>query len=179
MEADGLLDGLVRELQLTEAPEERFPLTIAFMRLLKHLCNFPLPLTLGAGTRQTTGVGPFVEHVMNILLRLDSFSFKDQSEKWQIGIETLAIINAMLNHYVPHSDDFAPSAQAVHPGFQIYRFLLTDSPLLRKLLQIVEVAVDHMEQFPIEHDTTMLLAGEGALELLAKECCQKINIFLC
>ena len=167
MEADGLLGGMKNELELAEAPDERYPLTINFCKLLKHLCQFPLPLTLGAGNRAQTGIGPFVDYILNVLLRLDSFSFKLPAEKWRLAVATLSILKAMIESYTPSGDDFGSDAVGVHPGFQLYKLLLTDSPLLRKLLQIVEVTGEHLEQFPNDHDTDLIAAGDGALGLLA------------
>ena len=131
-----LLDSMVRELQLTESPDERYPLTHSFIELLRHLCSFPLPLTLGSGSRAKTGVTPYVEHALNVMLRLDSFSFKSPDEKWKIAISALSLINAIAQNYVASPDDFNPENAAIHPGFSIFKLLLTDSPLIRRLLQV-------------------------------------------
>ena len=67
IESDQLLSGMKKELTLTESQLETYPLTGSFVKLLAHLFTFPLPLTLGAGSRQS-GLDPFVEYLISDVL---------------------------------------------------------------------------------------------------------------
>ena len=67
IESDQLLAGMKRELTVTESQLERYPLTTAFVNLMKHLFSFPLPLTLGAGSREP-GLSPYLGYLIDDVL---------------------------------------------------------------------------------------------------------------
>lgn len=166
LDADNVLQGIVQEVERIESQEERYPLTISFCNLIRKLCEYPLPVNLGTGSRPP-GVAPYVEFLTsNVLLRLDAFSFKVKSEKWELAQLSLDAIVLLLASYTPSMDDFNKGS-AVHPGFGLYRKLLSDSPVFRKLLETIIQTGEHLESYPSEFDEGLLRCGQRSLNILS------------
>lgn len=166
MDGDHVLQGIIQEVERIESREERYPLTIAFCNLIRKLCEYPLPLNFGAGAR-SPGVTSYIDFALsNVLLRLDTFSYKQPSEKWDMTIAVLDMIALLLASYAPSQDDFNTES-TTHPGFGIFRKLLSDSTLFRKLIDIMSETGAHLEEYPSTYNEGLLKAGQKSLGILS------------
>ena len=69
------------ELEETEARDECYPQTRAFLRLLNRLIDITIPSTLGAGFR-VPGFSPYLEFLRdNVFLRFKDRAYQDSTEK--------------------------------------------------------------------------------------------------
>ena len=165
IESDQLLDGMKKELNLTESQLEKYPLTQSFAKLLNHLFTFPLPLTLGAGTRKS-GLDPFLDYLISdVLLKSSVRPYKEPNEKLKLELLILQTIKQLAVDYIPNPEYFSADS-SIHPGHHIYRFLMMDSHFLRHLLAIVAQATDHLETFPAQPNKALLELCLEALSLI-------------
>jgi nuclear pore complex protein Nup205 len=137
------------ELEEIETAAEEYSETRAFLALLDSLIDScPLPLSLGINHR-IPGFQPYLDFVQDVvLLKFDSRGYKDPQEKWLVASSSLNILHKLLlnhelsvndlieQHYEISPKSFVPLPQ--QPGFLILLHLLNDSPLLRKVLFIVD-----------------------------------------
>ena len=73
--------GIKLELEETEARNECYPQTRAFIRLLNRLIDITIPSTLGAGYR-VPGFSPYLEFLReNVFMRFKDRAYQDSSEK--------------------------------------------------------------------------------------------------
>lgn len=166
IESDQLLEGMKQELTLTESQLEKYPLTESFVQLLAHLFEFPLPLTLGAGSRAKSGLDPFLDYLLGeVLLKSAIRPYKDQNQKLKLEELVLTTVHALAADYIPNPEFFSADS-AIHPGHHIYRFLMTDSNFLRHLLGQVAQATDHLESFPVKPNEQLLKVSLAALKVI-------------
>ena len=80
--------GIKLELEETEARNECYPQTRAFVKLLNRLTDITIPSTLGAGYRvpgagyRVPGFSPYLEFLReNVFMRFKDRAYQDSSEK--------------------------------------------------------------------------------------------------
>ena len=73
--------GIPVELDEVEARNEEYPMTLAFLRLLNHLTDVPVPAALGAGYR-VPGFDPYLDFLKDsVLLKFNTRAYKDAAQR--------------------------------------------------------------------------------------------------
>lgn len=170
-----LVKGVEAELEEIEAVHRMYPATIPFLKLLSTLIHTPkrvplrnrvadaeptntTPETLGQPYR-LPGLGPFVSFVIdNVFAKIPSRDYVRPSDRWQINDLCLCFIERALASFDLESLVSAPEdsqlkaeslvALLVHPGYDVMKRLLTNSPLQASILSYV---VDGVEGFEKEY----------------------------
>ncbi|KAJ7482279.1 nucleoporin Nup186/Nup192/Nup205 [Mycena galericulata] len=156
--------GVEMELDEIEALHRMYPATIPFLRLLSTLLHTPkrialkdrvvdsgiintIPEALGQPYR-LPGIGPFITFVIdNVFANIPNREYLQPSDRWQTNDLCLCFIERALASFdleslVRASDDSqlkddATVALLVHPGYEIVKRLLTNSPLQSSILTYV------------------------------------------
>ncbi|KAJ7128145.1 nucleoporin Nup186/Nup192/Nup205 [Mycena crocata] len=156
--------GVEMELDEIEALHRMYPATIPFLRLLSTLIHTPkriaikdrvidsgilntIPESLGQPYR-LPGIGPFITFVIdNVFANIPNREYLQPSDRWQTNDLCLCFIERALASFdleslVQVSDDSqlkgdSVVALLVHPGHEIIKRLLTNSPLQTSILTYV------------------------------------------
>ncbi|KAJ6461668.1 nucleoporin Nup186/Nup192/Nup205 [Mycena sanguinolenta] len=156
--------GVEMELDEIEALHWMYPATIPFLRLLSTLIHTPkrialkdrvvdsgiintIPESLGQPYR-LPGIGPFISFVVdNVFTNIPNREYLQPSDRWQTNVLCLCFIERALASFdleslVRTSDDSQPKTDSVvalliHPGYEIVKRLLTNSPLQSSILTYV------------------------------------------
>ncbi|KAF8183807.1 nucleoporin Nup186/Nup192/Nup205 [Mycena galopus ATCC 62051] len=156
--------GVEMELDEIEAPHRMYPATIPFLRLLSTLIHTPkrialkdrvvdsgiintIPESLGQPYR-LPGIGPFITFVIdNVFAHIPNREYLQPSDRWQTNDLCLCFIERALASFdleslVRTSDDSQLKTDAVvalliHPGYEVVKRLLTNSPLQSSVLTYV------------------------------------------
>ena len=165
--------GVEVELEEVEAVYKMYPATIPFLKLLSTLLHTPkrvllkdrvtdaepintIPDTLGQPHR-LPGIGPFVSFVVdNVFSKIPNREYLRSSDRWQMNDLCLCFIERALASYdleslVGFSDDLQLKGDAlvplvVHPGYDIMKRLLTNSPLQSSILSYIVDGVEGFEK---------------------------------
>ncbi|PFH47615.1 hypothetical protein AMATHDRAFT_67405 [Amanita thiersii Skay4041] len=182
--------GVEVELEEVESAHRMYPATIPFLRLLSTLIHtskrIPLkervnelepintiPETLGQPYR-LPGVVPFTSFVIdNVFLNIPSREYSRPWDRWLMNDRCLCYIERSLASFdleslVSMTDDAPLKAEAllpllVHPGYDIMKRLLTNSPLQASILSYI---VDGIEGFEKEFSEEEPLFGSTVIRVL-------------
>ncbi|KAJ7620549.1 nucleoporin Nup186/Nup192/Nup205 [Mycena polygramma] len=156
--------GVEMELDEIEALHRMYPATIPFLRLLSTLIHTPkriplkdwvvdsgsvntIPETLGQPYR-LPGIGPYITFVIdNVFANIPNREYLQPSDRWQTNDLCLAFIERSvasfdLESLVRASDDSQIKGDTIislliHPGYEIVKRLLTNTPLQSSILTYV------------------------------------------
>ncbi|KAF7373366.1 hypothetical protein MSAN_00546200 [Mycena sanguinolenta] len=156
--------GVEMELDEIEALHRMYPATIPFLRLLSTLIHTPkrialkdrvvdsgiintIPESLGQPYR-LPGIGPFISFVIdNVFANIPNREYLQPSDRWQTNDLCLCFIERALASFdleslVRTSDDSQLKTDSVvalliHPGYEMVKRLLTNSPLQSSILTYV------------------------------------------
>ncbi|KAL5475599.1 hypothetical protein EMCRGX_G025430 [Ephydatia muelleri] len=144
------------ELEEIESKAEEYPLTRAFLTLIEKLVSVPIPGNLGTGHR-VPGFQPYLEFLRDsVFLKFDTRAYSDPNEKWQVATLVLEIFYKLLASHVISDEDFVvrtypfstpgvpPGVLPGAPGYTLFVHMMTQSPLLKKLLAILDEGVATM-----------------------------------
>jgi len=161
--------GVEVELEEIEAVYKTYPATIPFLQLLSTLIHTPkclplkdrikdaeplntIPDTLGQPYR-LAGIGPYVSFVVdNVFSKILNREYLCPSDRWQINDLCLCFIERVLASYnldswIGSTDDSHFKTDLivpllVHPGYDMMKRLLTNSPLQASILSYIVEGVD-------------------------------------
>lgn len=165
--------GVEVELEEIEAAHRMYPATIPFLRLLGTLLHSPkriqlkdrvadsepintIPENLGQSHR-LPGVGPYTSFVVdNVFANIPNREYTRISDRWQMNDLCLCYIERALASFdleslVTVSDDAPLKSDVlipllVHPGFDVMKRLLTNSPLQTSILSYVVEGIEGFEK---------------------------------
>ncbi|KAF7966977.1 hypothetical protein HWV62_36310 [Athelia sp. TMB] len=165
--------GVEVELEEVEAVHKLYPATIPFLKLLSTLIHTPkrvhmkaqandvepintTPETLGQPYR-LPGIGPFIAFVIdNVFAKIPDREYLRPSDRWQTNDLCLSFIERCLASYDMESllaseDDSQLRSEVigpllVHPGYDIMKRLLTNSPLQASILSYLVDGVEGFEK---------------------------------
>ncbi|KAH9477078.1 Nuclear pore complex protein Nup205 [Psilocybe cubensis] len=163
--------GVEVELEQVEAPHRQYPSTIPFLKLLCALLHTPkqlpmLSLSQGVETTDTfpsnlgqpyrlPGVGPFTSFVVDMVFaNIANRGYSRPSDRWQINDLCMEYVEKSLAGFnleslVAGMDDSMSKNQAlpllVHPGFDIMRRLLTNTPLHNSIMAYIAEGLEGFE----------------------------------
>jgi nuclear pore complex protein Nup205 len=165
--------GVEMELDEIEALHRMYPSTIPFLRLLSTLIHTPkrialkerlvdsgsintVPESLGQPYR-LPGIGPFVSFVVdNVFANIPNREYLQPADRWQTNDLCLCFIERALASFDLESllratEDAQLKGEAilsllVHPGYEIVKRLLTNSPLQSSILSYVVEGLEGFEK---------------------------------
>lgn len=165
--------GVEHELKEVEASAKYYPSTIPFLKLLSTLIHTPkrvqakdrmndieptntTPESLGQPYR-LPGLGPYVSFVIdNVFSTISNREYAYPSDRWQTHDLCLSFIERSVASYdleslVSSDDDIQLKGQIigpllVHPGYDVMKRLLTNSPLQTSILSYLVDGVDPFEK---------------------------------
>ncbi|EGO28547.1 hypothetical protein SERLADRAFT_413403 [Serpula lacrymans var. lacrymans S7.9] len=165
--------GVEVELDEVEAVYKLYPATLPFLKLLSTLIHTPkrmslkdrvadaepintIPDTLGQSYR-LPGIGPFVCFVIdNVFANIPHREYARPSDRWQINDLCLCFIERALASYDLESllsagEEIQLKKESilpllVHPGYDIMKRLLTNSPLQASILSYIVEGVEGFEK---------------------------------
>ncbi|KAH8829222.1 hypothetical protein DL96DRAFT_1597215 [Flagelloscypha sp. PMI_526] len=147
--------GVEVELEQVEATNRMYPVTIPFLHLLCTLLHTSKRIALHERDDTSTftpyrmpGVGPYVSFVLDtVLANIGGREFSKPSDQWEMMGSCLCFIERALASYsleellLLASRTATPQARRdaiipflIHPGYEILKRLLSDTPLLHTLL---------------------------------------------
>ncbi|KAJ6619045.1 nucleoporin Nup186/Nup192/Nup205 [Mycena sp. CBHHK59/15] len=165
--------GVEMELDEIEALHKMYPATIPFLRLLSTLIHTPKRMSfkdrvVDAGTINTIpeslgqpyrlpGIGPFISFVIdNVFSNIPNREYAQSSDRWQTNDLCLCFIERALASFdleslVRATDDTqlkgdSVLALLVHPGHEILKRLLTNTPLQSSILTYVAEGLEGFEK---------------------------------
>ncbi|KAK7605078.1 hypothetical protein V9T40_006936 [Parthenolecanium corni] len=170
--------GVQAELEEVESKNEEFPLTRAMLTLIDVLVDNPMPRLLGAGSR-TPGFDPYLNYILrSVFLRFNSRSYKNPSEKWEVGNLCLKLIIKFLNQYEPQVEDFTGILVQTedggkvqvcpHPGFHVMVNLCSSSEFFRVIMYFVDEGCRMLDLYKE-------FSGKRAFETLILSCLELLN----
>lgn len=144
------------ELEEIESKAEEYSLTRAFLTLIEKLVSVPIPSNLGMGHR-VPGFHPYLEFLRDsVFLKFDTRAYSDPNEKWQVATLVLEIFYKLLTNHVITDEDFVartypfsapgvvPGVLPGTPGHTLFVHMMTQSPLLKKLLAVLDEGINSM-----------------------------------
>lgn len=165
--------GVELELEQIEAVHRLYPATIPFLRLLGTLIHTPkrtplkdrlldfepistIPDNLGQPYR-LPGIGPFSAFVIdNVFANIPNREYSQPSDRWEINDLCLTFIERALASYdleplVSASDEISVKAEKLlpfisHPGYDIMKRLLTNSPLQNSIFSYIVEGVEGFDR---------------------------------
>lgn len=165
--------GVEVELEEVEAVHKLYPATIPFLKLLSTLIHTPkrvqvkarvneveptntTPESLGQPYR-LPGIGPFISFVIdNVFSKIPDREYLRPSDRWQTNDLCLCFIERCLASYdleslLSSEDDGQLRGQLigpllVHPGYDVMKRLLTNSPLQASILSYLVDGVEGFEK---------------------------------
>lgn len=165
--------GVEVELEEIEAVHRMYPATIPFLRLLGTLIHTPkriplkdrvadsepinnIPENLGQPYR-LPGVAPFTSFVIdNVFANISNREYSQISDRWQMNDLCLCYIERALASFdleslVSATDEGPLKSETlipllVHPGFDVMKRLLTNSPLQSSILSYVVEGIEGFEK---------------------------------
>ncbi|KAH7909315.1 nucleoporin Nup186/Nup192/Nup205 [Hygrophoropsis aurantiaca] len=165
--------GVEVELEEVETVYKLYPATISFLRLLSTLIHtskrIPLkdrvtdseplntiPDSLGQPYR-LPGIGPYILFVVdNVFANIPRREYARQSDRWQMNDLCMSFIERVLASYeleslVTPGDDSQLKRETVvpllvHPGYDIMKRLLSNSPLQANILSYIVEGVEGFEK---------------------------------
>ncbi|KAF8890672.1 nucleoporin Nup186/Nup192/Nup205 [Infundibulicybe gibba] len=165
--------GVEVELEEVEAVHRLYPATIPFLKLLSTLIHTPkriplkdrvrdvgpintIPESLGQPYR-LPGIGPFVSFVIdNVFARIPNREYSRPSDRWHINDLCLSFIERILASYeleplIEGMEDIPQKNAAinlllVHPGYDVMKRLLSDSPLQASILSYIVEGLEGFEK---------------------------------
>jgi nuclear pore complex protein Nup205 len=165
--------GVEVELEEVEASHKLYPVTIPFLRLLSTLIHTPkrvhlkervvdvepintTPESLGQPYR-LPGIGPFISFVIdNVFTKIPNREYLRPSDRWETNDLCLCFIERCLGSYELESllsseDDLQLRRESVgpllvHPGYDVMKRLLTNSPLQASVLSYLVEGVEGFEK---------------------------------
>ncbi|RHY77265.1 hypothetical protein DYB30_000680 [Aphanomyces astaci] len=157
--------GILFELEQIESMQRTYPATLGFLKLMDKLFRFDFPDDCGANYR-VPGAQPYLDFALHVFLKADTREYDVELDKWQILEQCLHLFDHVLASYTPTASDFTDDYVVLNPhlgsfgkndkyfhkpkslGFMLLSKLLTDSPVLRKLVQLLttELSVTHLER---------------------------------
>ncbi|KAF0697929.1 Aste57867_11426 [Aphanomyces stellatus] len=174
--------GILFELEQIESMQRKYPATLGFLHLLGKVFPFEFPDDVGASYR-VPGAQPYLDFVLHVFLKADSREYDVELEKWQLLEQCLRLFDQVLGAYAITPSDFKDEYVVLNPqlgfnkndkhynkpktlGFMLLTKLLTDSALLRKLLQLLttELSVTHLDS--TSDDTQVKYTSDLCLQLV-------------
>lgn len=164
--------GVEVELEEVEASHKLYPATIPFLKLLSTLIHTPkrvqlkevvdveptntTPESLGQPYR-LPGIGPFISFVVdNVFSKIPHREYLRPSDRWQTNDLCLCFIERSLASYdleslLSSEDDLRLGGGLigpllVHPGYDVMKRLLTNSPLQASVLSYLVEGVEGFEK---------------------------------
>lgn len=174
--------GIQVELNELESRSETYPETRAFIKLLDHLTDIPLPSALGSGYR-VPGFEPYLRFLRDdVFLKFSSRGYQNPDEKWTVAKDVLQVLFKLLEGYIPKPEDFVDQFVELQggeravvpkpPGCSLMIHLLKDTPTFRMLLNVIDGASSALEHLSITSD------GSGELEKAALLCLRMVETAL-
>lgn len=182
-----MVKGVEVELEEVETVHKMYPATIPFLKLLSTLIHTPkrvplrdrfmevepvqnIPDTLGQPYR-LPGIGPFVSFVVtNVFSKISSREYARPTDRWQMNDLCLCFVERCLASYDLESlitlveelqvkgDSIVPLL--VHPGYDIMKRILSNTPLQASLLGYIVEGIDGLDNGLAEEEyyfqTTMI-----------------------
>jgi nuclear pore complex protein Nup205 len=167
------MKGVEAELEEIESVHRLYPATIPFLKLLSTLIHTPkrvplkdrvmdtqsistIPETLGQPYR-LPGIGPFTAFVVdNVFAKIPNREYSRPSDRWQTNDLCLCYIERALASFDLESLVATPQDPSlksesllsllVHPGYDIMKRLLTNSPLQASVLSYIVDGVEGFEK---------------------------------
>lgn len=169
---------LAEEIDQNETRLETYKLSRGALQLLYNLMTTNMPRSLGAGPRQP-GYDPYLNFVIkSILLKFYNRSYKDPTEKWEVGAKCLKLLYYLLASYRPKTSDFIELRdEHAYPGYHIMLQLQTKSDMLRLLLRIIEEARERLDDYNQFHGKELLEECSLYALLLLEVALGKQNAF--
>ncbi|XP_063674250.1 nuclear pore complex protein Nup205-like [Bolinopsis microptera] len=156
--------GIQSELEEIESRSETYPETRGFLNLLKGLLSTTIPGSLGVGYRQP-GLIPYLNFVKeSVFLKFDIRAYSDNNEMWEVAAECMGIFHVFLDQFQVNEQDLEETVNS--PAYHLLTQLLNDTPLLIKIMTVVESAskvLSKGERLKGGH----LSAAKSAVKLLA------------
>jgi len=165
--------GVEVELEEVEASHKLYPATIPFLKLLSTLIHTPkriqskgrvtdvepintTPESLGQPYR-LPGIGPFISFVIdNVFSKIPNREYLRPSDRWQTNDLCLCFIERCLASYdleslLSSEDDLQLRKELigpllVHPGYDVMKRLLTNSPLQASILSYLVEGVEGFDK---------------------------------
>lgn len=165
--------GVEVELEEVEASHKLYPATIPFLKLLSTLIHTPkrihsksrvtdvepintTPESLGQPYR-LPGLGPFISFVIdNVFSKIPNREYLRPSDRWQTNDLCLCFIERCLASYdleslLSSEDDVQLRGELigpllVHPGYDVLKRLLTNSPLQASVLSYLVEGVEGFDR---------------------------------
>ena len=156
--------GVEVELEQVEAPHRQYPATIPFLKVLGTLLHTPqqismhdraagnepldtIPDALGQPYR-LPGIGPYTSFVIdNVFNNINNREYSRPSDRWEINDLSLRFIEKSLAGFnlelLVNAPDGSPLTMEhlvpllIHPGYDVLKRLLTNSPLQSKILSYI------------------------------------------
>ncbi|TPX36549.1 hypothetical protein SmJEL517_g01237 [Synchytrium microbalum] len=156
--------GLVLDLEEVETNEQRYPETIAFLKLMNILMKSPTitqivqpgPVNMmsGAGDGmlpQGHGMLPYVRYVLERLLyKMEKRPFADPDEKWSMTKECLEFANSCLVSFDAWVHEMGITRLMTpigcHPAIEVYFEIFAGRPLLGLVTQIIGTGVESVNE---------------------------------
>jgi nuclear pore complex protein Nup205 len=167
------MKGVEAELEEIETAHRLYPATIPFLKLLSTLIHTPkrvplkdrvtdaqplstIPETLGQPYR-LPGLGPFTAFVVdNVFAKIPNREYSRPSDRWQTNNLCLCYIERALASFDLESLVATPQDPSlkseslvsllIHPGYDIMKRLLTNSPLQASILSYIVDGVEGFEK---------------------------------
>ena len=165
--------GMEVELEQIEAAHRSYPATIPFLKLLSTLIHTPKQISLQdqvAGTEplntvpeslgqpyRLPGIGPFISFVVdNVFAKIPNREYFRPSDRWETNDLCLCFIERSLAGFnleflITSPEDASLNLESlipilVHPGYDIIKRLLTDSPLRASILSYIVEGLEGFEK---------------------------------
>ncbi|KDR74068.1 hypothetical protein GALMADRAFT_250802 [Galerina marginata CBS 339.88] len=165
--------GVEVELEQVESVHRLYPSTIPFLKLLAVLIHTPKQLSLhdrAAGTEplntipenlgqpyRLLGIGPFISFVVDtVFTNIPNREYSRPSDRWQTNDLCLNFIERSLASFnlealVDGPDDSALKQEAlvpllIHPGYDLMKRLLTNTPLQSSILSYIVEGLEGFEK---------------------------------
>ncbi|KAI8801071.1 nucleoporin Nup186/Nup192/Nup205 [Cladochytrium replicatum] len=179
-------EGLLYDLEETEAIKGVYPETLSFLSLLSALLADPTAATtqsilenLGAGYR-TPGIAPYIQFVIDrVFLKAFTRNFVEPDEKWRMIALCLEIFDRCVSAF-----DFTTMSGGIsldgtgrafdmgivvgHPGFELYCRILAGSKLTERIFEIASVGVEMLNSSEANGLPSLRVAVRSALRLSHK-----------
>ncbi|XP_054727442.1 nuclear pore complex protein Nup205 [Anastrepha obliqua] len=145
------------EISQNEVRLESYTLSQGILDLIFFLLNAYVPKNLGADHRKP-GLQPYITFVIDeIFFKFYDRQYKNLTEKWEIGLKCLKIINYLVQAYEPKSNDFVEQNDRSPPlGYYIMLHLQKKSHFLSLLLLIIDDTRQRLDEYEQFNEREML-----------------------
>ncbi|XP_018798172.1 PREDICTED: nuclear pore complex protein Nup205 isoform X2 [Bactrocera latifrons] len=170
---------LLTEISQNESRLECYPLSQGILDLIFSLLKAYMPKNLGADHRKP-GLQPYITFVVEeIFFKFFDRQYKNLTEKWEICLKCLKILNYLVQTYEPAPKDFEDIQDQSSPmGYYIMLQLHKKSHFLNLLLLIIDDARQKLDEYEQFNEREMLEESALLCLLIIEEGLIKQKEFL-